>query len=154
MTSGMLVPYFSQLEQQRTLSWQGRVTQVVGNLVESVGPPCCLGECLRNPGPPDGRLYSGEVVGFRGNTVLTMPLEKPSGVRYGDAISARGERPSLAVGEGLLGRVIDGAGRPLDLRGPYAARERWALDSRRRRRWNACPFASRWAAESAPLTPS
>ncbi len=128
MTSGVLLPYFSQLEQQRTLSWQGRVTQVVGNLVESVGPPCCLGECCEIQ-DCHGRLYSGEVVGFRGNTVLTMPLEKPSGVRYGDAISARGERPSLAVGEGLLGRVIDGAGRPLDLRAPYAARERWALDS-------------------------
>src|SRR5271157_563957 len=127
MTGGALIPYFSQLEGRRVVLWQGRVTQVVGNLVESAGPPCCLGECceIRDSG---GRIYAGEVVGFRGSTVLTMPLEKPSGIRYGDAISARGERPSLAVGDDLLGRVIDGAGQSLDGLGPYAARRRCTLD--------------------------
>jgi len=125
--TNVLVPYFSQLEGRRVVAWQGRVTQVVGNLVESAGPPSCLGECCEIS---DGRghVYSGEVVGFRGNTVLTIPLEKPSGVRYGDAISARGERPALAVGDDLLGRVIDGVGRPLDQLGPYAARQRRVLD--------------------------
>jgi flagellum-specific ATP synthase len=127
MTSGVLVPYFNQLAGRHAVSWQGRVTQVVGNLVESAGPPCCLGECceIRDC---RGRVYSGEVVGFRGGTVLTMPLEKPSGVRYGDTIFARGERPSLAVGNELLGRVINGAGQPLDTLGPYAAIQRLALD--------------------------
>ena len=63
------------------------MTQVVGNLVESAGPPCSLGECceIRDAA---GHIYAGEVVGFRGTTVLSMPLEKPSGVRYGDAIVA------------------------------------------------------------------
>lgn len=127
MTGGTLLPYFSQLEGRSVVSWQGRVTQVVGNLVESSGPPCCLGECceIRDC---RGHVYAGEVVGFRGSTVLTMPLEKPSGIRYGDAIFARGERPSLAVGDELLGRVIDGAGQPLDSLGPYAARRRCTLD--------------------------
>src|SRR5271169_7213905 len=127
MTSSMLAPYFNQLEGRHAVSWQGRVTQVVGNLVESAGPPCCLGECceIRDC---RGHVYAGEVVGFRGSTVLTMPLEKPSGIRYGDAIFARGERPSLAVGDELLGRVIDGAGQPLDGLGFYAARQRCALD--------------------------
>jgi flagellum-specific ATP synthase len=127
MTGGALIPYFSQLEGRRVVLWQGRVTQVVGNLVESAGPPCCLGECceIRDSG---GHVYAGEVVGFRGSTVLTMPLEKPSGIRYGDAIFARGERPSLAVGDDLLGRVIDGAGQSLDGLGPYAASQRCPLD--------------------------
>ncbi len=103
------------------------MTQVVGSLVESAGPPCCLGECceIRDC---SGHIYPGEVVGFRGSTVLTMPLEKPSGIRYGDAIFARGERPSLAVGDELLGRVIDGAGRPLDGVGLYGVGQRRALD--------------------------
>src|SRR5271165_3293294 len=127
MTGGTLLPYFSQLEGRSVVLWQGRVTQVVGNLVESAGPPCCLGECCEIRDCP-GHVYAGEVVGFRGSTVLTMPLEKPSGIRYGDAIFARGERPSLAVGDELLGRVIDGAGQPLDSLGPYAARRRCTLD--------------------------
>lgn len=127
MTAGALLPYFSQLDAKRLVSWQGRVSQVVGNLVESVGPPCCLGECCEIR---DGRghVYPGEVVGFRGSTVLTMPLEKPSGIRHGDGIFARGERPSLAVGNDLLGRVIDGAGQTLDGLGPYFASQRKALD--------------------------
>src|SRR5271157_4738223 len=127
MTGSVLLPYFSQLEGRHPVAWQGRVMQVVGNLVESSGPPCCLGECceIRDF---HGHVYPAEVVGFRGSTVLTMPLEKPSGIRYGDAVFARGERPSLAVGDELLGRVIDGAGRPLDGLGGYGARHRRALD--------------------------
>ncbi len=127
MSNHVLVPYFSLLESRPAVSWRGRVTQVVGNLLESAGPPCCLGECCEIC-DSSGRLYPGEVVGFRGTTVLTMPLEKPSGVRYGDAVVAHGERPSIAVGEDLLGRVIDGAGHPLDGRGPCPARERRGLD--------------------------
>jgi len=127
MNAGSLVPYFSQLEGQRVVSWQGRVTKVAGNLVQSSGPPCCVGECceIRDC---RGHVYSGEVVGFRGTTVLTMPLENPSGVRYGDPIFARGERPSLAVGDDLLGRVINGIGQPLDGLGPYGARQRRVLE--------------------------
>jgi flagellum-specific ATP synthase len=127
MSNQVLVPYFSLLESRPAVSWRGRVTQVVGNLLESAGPPCCLGECCEVR-DSSGHLYSGEVVGFRGSTVLTMPLEKPSGVRYGDPVVAHGERPSIAVGEDLLGRVIDGAGHPLDGRGPCNARERRGLD--------------------------
>ena len=111
MNQGVLLPYFSQLESRPAICWQGRVTQVVGNILESAGPPCSLGECCEVRDAA-GHIYSCEVVGFRGTTVLTMPLEKPSGVRYGDPIVARGIRPSVAVGEELLGRVIDGTGRP------------------------------------------
>ena len=76
-----------------------------------------------------GHIYWGEVVGFRGTTVLTMPLEKPSGVRYGDPIVAHGERPCVAVGEELLGRVIDGSGCALDGRPAHGARQRRPLDT-------------------------
>jgi flagellum-specific ATP synthase len=76
-----------------------------------------------------GRLYPGEVIGFRGTTVLTMPLEKPSGVRYGDPIFTSGERPSIAVGQGLLGRVIDGSGNPIDGGGGYPISELYPLEA-------------------------
>ena len=128
MTSSPLASYFATLEAHPPVRWQGRVTEVVGGLVESAGPPCSLGECceLRDAA---GNIYPGEVVGFRGTTVLTMPLEKPSGIRYGDRITALGVRPSLAVGEELLGRVVDGRGRPLDGKGPYRGRELRPLDN-------------------------
>jgi flagellum-specific ATP synthase len=72
-----------------------------------------LGECCELQDVA-GNMYAGEVVGFRGTTVLSMPLEKPSGIRFGDSIVGLGVRPSLLVGEELLGRVVDGRGRPLD----------------------------------------
>ena len=127
MIPGALLPYFHALDSQPAVRWQGQVTQVVGSLVESTGPPCSLGECCQIHDAA-GHIYAGEVVGFRGTTVLTMPLEKPSGVRYGDSIVALGARPSLAVGEELIGRVVDGAGRPLDGLHPYTGSDRRALD--------------------------
>ena len=116
-----LAPYFSQLERGSVLRWSGRVLQVVGNLVESEGPFCSVGDaCEILTG--EGESYAGEVVGFRGPIMLTMTLRLPQGIRYGDRIVATGGRPSIRVGSGLLGRVIDGTGDPLDSLGSYSAR--------------------------------
>jgi len=134
MSEGALFSYFAALEASPLVQWQGRVTQIVGNMLESAGPPCSLGECceIRDAG---GHVYPAEVVGFRGTTVLTMPLEKPSGVRYGDCVVALGSRPALPVGVELVGRVVDGIGRPLDGGVRPRSGERRALDG-------AAPLAS------------
>ena len=122
----LLAPYFRRLETLSTARWYGRVTKAVGHIVESQGPFCSLGECCEIYGP-SGEAHSGEVVGFRGSTVLSMPLERPSGIRFGDRIVAWGAKPTLRVGDELLGRVIDGAGKPLDDGPEYRAREYWPL---------------------------
>jgi flagellum-specific ATP synthase len=120
--ASLLSPYFRRLEEFSTLRWTGRVTKVVGYLVESDGPICSVGEgcAIVTEG---GQTYSGEIVGFRGRTVLSMPLERPIGIRYGDRIVTRGTQPALRVAPTLLGRVIDGSGRPIDKKGRYRARE-------------------------------
>ena len=123
----MLAPFFHDLEQCSTLRLSGRVTKAVGHIVESDGPFCSVGESCEIV-DAEGRVYPGEVVGFRGHTVLSMPLEKPGGIRYGDRLVSLGTRPSLRVGEELLGRVIDGAGRPLDDRGGSRVRDSLPLD--------------------------
>jgi flagellum-specific ATP synthase len=128
MNDAVLQSFFGSLESCPILRWQGCVRQIVGNVLESTGPPCSLGECceIRDRA---GHVYAGEVVGFRGTTVLTMPLEKPSGVRYGDAIVGLGKRPSLPVSGELLGRAVDGLGRPLDgVTSPRCGEQR-ALDT-------------------------
>src|ERR1700733_239485 len=122
----MLGNYFRRLEDFSALRWSGRVTKAIGHLVESVGPFCSVGEgCAIIT--EDGRTYAGEVVGFRGNTVLSMPLERPSGIRYGDRIVTRGTQPTLPLGPAILGRVIDGSGKPIDDRPMYRAQEYWPL---------------------------
>jgi flagellum-specific ATP synthase len=124
----LLEPYFKRLDEFSTLRWVGRVTKSVGHLIESDGPYGSVGEGCGII-TADGKTYAGEIVGFRGRTVLSMPLERPTGIRYGDKIVTRGTRPSIPVGPGLLGRVVDGAGRPLDDKGAYRARESWPLFS-------------------------
>jgi len=121
-----LKPYFRRLEEFSTLRWTGRVTKAVGQLVESDGPFCSVGEgCAILT--EDGKVFSGEIIGFRGRTVLSMPLERPSGIRYGDRIVTRGTQPALRVGPDVLGRVIDGSGKPIDEKSTYSAREYWPL---------------------------
>src|ERR1700749_1811909 len=113
-----LAPYFDRLERGSTLCWRGRVLQVVGNLIESEGPFCSIGEWCEITSTK-GQKYSGEVIGFRGATLLSMAVENPQGIRYGDRIVAWGTRASVRVGNDLLGRVIDARGGPTDSKGDY-----------------------------------
>jgi FliI/YscN family ATPase len=104
----------------------GRVVRVVGLVVESIGPRARVGEVceLRSV---EGGVLPLEVVGFRDGHVLLVPLGDTAGIRPGDRIVSRGSVLSMPAGDALLGRVIDGLGRPLDGLGPLAVTERAPL---------------------------
>jgi flagellum-specific ATP synthase len=127
MNRALLAPYTHHLEVGSTLRWRGRITQVIGNLIESEGPFCSVGETCNLVGH-GGRSFSGEIIGFRGSTMLSMAAEQPQGIRFGDEIVTWGARPSIRVGPGMLGRVIDTAGNPLDGKGEYRAVHSLSLD--------------------------
>ncbi|MCH8977773.1 MAG: flagellar protein export ATPase FliI [Armatimonadetes bacterium] len=96
----------------------GRVRQVVGLVVQSNGPPARLGEvCLIKPGPDSDKVRA-EVVGFKGDNVMLMPLGEMTGVRAGSLVEATGECLRVPVGDALLGRVLNGLGDPIDDLGP------------------------------------
>ncbi|MGA7574762.1 MAG: FliI/YscN family ATPase [Terriglobales bacterium] len=122
-----LDPYVNWLRSSSTIRWTGRVTEVVGNLVESSGPFCSVGESCEIIDSA-GLRFPGEIVGFRGSKVLSMILETPQGIRFGDQIVTWGARPSLRVGPEMLGRVIDAAGQPLDSLGEYRATRSRLID--------------------------
>ncbi len=126
-TASSFAPYLAQLENSSSLRWQGRVTQVIGPLVESEGPFCSVGE-ICHIRDARGRVMPGEIVGFRGSTVLSMPLDIPRGVRCGDRVVTWGEHPLLGVSDEMLGRVLDGQGRPLDSLPPYRPSGYQAID--------------------------
>jgi flagellum-specific ATP synthase len=91
----------------------GRVTGVVGSSVESAGPDVGLGEvCELVLG--DGSRVAAEAVGLRPGKVVLMPYRELRGVAVGDEVVATGRPAGVAVGQGLLGRVIDAFGQPLD----------------------------------------
>jgi len=126
--AGLLAPYLARLNSSSGLRWQGRVTQVVGSLVESEGPFCSVGEICEIQ-TAQGGVVPGEIVGFRGSTVLSMPLDAPRGIRCGDRIETWGEHATLRVSNDMLGRILDGRGQPLDALPSYPARAYRLLDS-------------------------
>jgi len=113
-------PYLKSLERRETLLWSGVVTGVVGLLIESDGPPAATGDCCEVL-TAEGRGVRAQVVGFRDGRVLLMPLEETGGVRLGDRVLARPDDARLRAGPGLLGRVLDGFGKPMDGLGPLTA---------------------------------
>ncbi len=111
--TGLLGHYFSRLDRLQPWRWRGHVLEVVGQTIESAGPLASVGECCEIAGR-DGRLHLAEVIGFRGSNLLSMPVASAEGICFGDTVTALGVRPQIGVGPGLMGRVLDALGRPID----------------------------------------
>src|SRR6202049_3009706 len=121
-----LATYYEKRARIETCRWTGTVTELVGLLVESNGPAAAIGDfCEINT--QDGRSIRTQVIGFREGRVLSMPLEETDGLHLGDPITARKGDARMEVGPQLLGRVIDGFGKPLDGLGPVGATEAYDL---------------------------
>jgi FliI/YscN family ATPase len=123
---GPLAQYLEVVRRTDPIPLCGRVVRTVGLVVESQGPRASVGElCLlmRDGESP----LPMEVVGFRDGHLLTVPLGSTAGIRPGDRIVARNSVAAAHVGEGLLGRVIDGLGQPLDGLGPLKASAEYPL---------------------------
>lgn len=116
----MLAPYFGKLETIDPIRSEGCVSEMVGLIVESAGPPAAIGD-LCEIQTSSGRQVRSQVIGFRNGRVLSMPLEDTGGLKAGDKIIGRAQQGKMAVGPGLLGRVLDGFGEPMDGRGPIHA---------------------------------
>lgn len=112
-----LADYRHRLQDCDPYRLNGRVTEVIGLVVESRGPEARIGErCEIHVGKrsrPQQPL-DAEVVGFREGRTLLMPLGDAAGVGPGQTVRATGSAVSVGVGPELLGRVVDGLGRPLD----------------------------------------
>jgi flagellum-specific ATP synthase len=121
-----LAEYRQKLERMETCRWTGSVSELVGLLVESRGPSAAVGDFCEIQ-MRDGRLVRTQVIGFRDGHVLSMPLEETDGLHLGDPITARKEDARIDAGPELLGRVLDGFGKPLDGLGPLAGGEPYDL---------------------------
>jgi FliI/YscN family ATPase len=115
--------YFRAVERADPFRLTGTVTELVGLLIESAGPAVAVGDFCEIR-TADGKTVRTQVVGFRNGRVLSMPLEETGGLRLGDPICARPEAARVAVGPQLLGRVLDGFGKPMD-RGPLIEAADW-----------------------------
>jgi len=92
----------------------GRVAQVVGLTIESIGPEVSIGSTCLIRSAKYAEPVITEVVGFKNNNVLLMPMGNISGIGPGSIVEALGRPLSLKVSEQLLGRVLNGLGEPMD----------------------------------------
>lgn len=122
-----LAPYFSRLTLKPSWRWCGHVVKADGQTVESEGPLCSVGESCEITDGSKSR-HRAEVIGFRGRNVLVMPLEATLGIRYGDEVTALAERPGIAVGVAMAGRVLNALGAPMDGLPAPRLETMWPLD--------------------------
>ena len=113
-----LTKYHVCLDSTCSIRAIGRVTDVVGLVVEAHGPVSCLGTVCDIYSKQNNHKFTAEVSGFKNNNVLLMPLEEILGIGPGCRVVARQQKAAIPVGPGMLGRVIDGLGNPIDGKGP------------------------------------
>ncbi|GAB6088239.1 flagellar protein export ATPase FliI [Alkaliphilus crotonatoxidans] len=118
MKTIQLDKYIDVLKQVDLIKYNGRVTQVIGLTIESMGPAVKIGEVCKIDGLKAAAPVLAEVVGFKEKQVLLMPLGEMEGIGPGSKVEATGRSLSVKVGEGLLGRILDGLGNPIDGKGP------------------------------------
>jgi flagellum-specific ATP synthase len=118
-TGFSLDKYRTCLDATCTIRASGSVTNIIGLVIEARGPVSRLGTVCDIYTKGEARKITAEVMGFRDNHVLMMPLEEIRGIGPGCRVVARQQRAIVPVGPGLLGRVIDGLGNPIDNKGQF-----------------------------------
>lgn len=121
-----LSKYRAAVESAKPIRLHGKVTQVVGLVIEGYCPDTAVG-AICEIRPQASEPIPAEVVGFRDNKTLLMPLGELRGVGLDSLISVRREKASMGVGPLMLGRVIDGLGNPIDDRGPLHVEEEYPI---------------------------
>ena len=121
------VKYYKIIEGLDPIEIYGKVSEVTGLLVEGHDPGTSIGKMCQiysngNIGP-----ISAEVMGFKRDRVLLMPLGSLEGISPGSKIVSSGEKAGVKVGHGLLGRVIDGLGNPIDDKGVLRLKDEYPI---------------------------
>ena len=117
-----------RLEDIHPIKIHGRVCRAVGLTIEGTGPVSSVGQGCHIVSPT-GHCVEAEVVGFRDDRVLVMPLGEVRGIGPGSRLVYQPDNPQVRVGSGLLGRILDGLGNPLDGKGPVPATDSYPLYS-------------------------
>ncbi len=116
--------HMQRIESQHPMVASGKITDIVGLTIEATGPPMQVGDLCYVESPRSDTPIPVEVVGFRREKILLMPLGTMNGVGPGCRLRPTHQAPTVAVGPGLIGRVIGSNGLPIDNDTPldYVAR--------------------------------
>ena len=123
----ILSKYKDIIEEVDSIQFTGKVERIVGLTIESHGPEVQYGELCRIK-IGEGKYLWAEVVGFNRNKVILMPIGEMKGVVPGAEVYAAGSSLMVPVGDKLLGRVLDGTGKPLDAKGEIFSSEKYPVN--------------------------
>jgi flagellum-specific ATP synthase len=127
MTAVSVARYVDGLKSIDSIQQVGKVSKIIGLLIESQGPRVNLGDLCYITSPDDGFSLPAEVVGFRENSVLLMPLGELHGIGPGCQVVSARRTLTVSVGRSLLGRILDGLGNPIDGKGPLTGSAEYPL---------------------------
>lgn len=121
--------YLSSLEGLQLTRDIGKITRVLGFMLEGYLPGAWLGSICRIQPSSGAPPFLAEVVGFRDKSVLLMPLGEIMGVGLGAEIVLVRQKATIGVGPSLLGRVLNGLGDPLDSKGELETEQQSSIYS-------------------------
>lgn len=111
----MDVEKYLALKEKKYYRKLGKVSKILGLTIESIGPDARLNDlCRITSDKSGGQEVMAEVVGFKDNRVLLMPFESVDGIGPGSLVENTGDVLRVKVGPEILGKVVDGLGRPID----------------------------------------
>ncbi|NMA87260.1 MAG: flagellar protein export ATPase FliI [Tissierellia bacterium] len=121
--------YIDEIQGKNLIKYTGKITKVTGLTIESDGPIATIGElCYIYPYHRENPILA-EVVGFKDDKILLMPLGDMEGIASGSLVVASGKTLRVNVGEELIGRVIDGLGNPIDGKGPIKTKKTYKVSN-------------------------
>lgn len=109
--------YLDIIKNTETIKQIGKITEIIGLTIESDGPKSSIGDLCYIYNDFGDKPTMAEVVGFKKDKILLMPLASPDGIRPGALVINTGSAMKIGVGNQLIGRVLDGLGRPIDTLG-------------------------------------
>ena len=118
---------YSILDQINPINKLGEVVRVAGGVIESRGPAIQIGDLCHILMPEANRSTVAEVVGFRKNAVILMPLQEAGRIAPGARVKWHASGQEAPVGQAFIGRVINALGQPIDEGGPILADVRRSL---------------------------
>ncbi len=97
-----------------TFRYMGKIEKIVGMTIEASGPTANIGDVCRIFSKDMSSYINAEVVGFNKSNILLMPYTDIEGIGPGSIVDNTGDKLNVRAGEGLIGRIVDAQGNPLD----------------------------------------
>ena len=124
----MFEELIQRVQQAETVSYTGKIENIVGMSIEASGGRAAVGDICRIYNGESGGQVMAEVVGFKNDRILLMPYSDMSGISAGNFVRNTGRRLSLNMGPFLKGRVINALGQPIDGKGPFQGGTPFCVD--------------------------